>query len=179
MDSVPYRNASRLAAVAGRGRVLVDVGGGTGRVARRLSGFDRVVVADVERGMLVRARARGLAVVVADARHLPFRPGSADAVVAVDALHHFPDQERAITEAAGLLGPGGRLVIEEFDPSSLGGAVVRVFELALGFGSVFHRPADLQRLVARATGLATAEHRFSGREYAVVATRSGARRQPH
>ena len=45
---------------------VLDVGGGTGRASRALSGYERVVV-DAARGMLQEARGHGLATVQADA----------------------------------------------------------------------------------------------------------------
>src|SRR5439155_25595926 len=70
------------------GRRLIDVGGGTGNYARALreDGWDPLVV-DREAAMLVRARAKGLATLEADAQALPLPDASADAVMLVSMLH--------------------------------------------------------------------------------------------
>lgn len=167
LDLLPYRHAPLVYAALGKRRLILDVGGGTGRVACRLSS-ERVVVVDPEPALLARARARRLPAVRADARHLPFRDGSAPAMVMVDALHHMPDHARVLAEARRVLAPAGRLVIEEFDPQSLGGKLVSSLEGLAGFGSRFHRPAALAAL-AREAGLVARIERWSGRDYALVA----------
>jgi ubiquinone/menaquinone biosynthesis C-methylase UbiE len=96
---------------------LIDVGGGTGRVAAPLrAGVSNLVVADLSWPMLRQARMKdGLSVVQARAERLPFNDGSFARVLVVDALHHFADQEGAIAELVRVLARGGRLVIEEGD----------------------------------------------------------------
>jgi demethylmenaquinone methyltransferase/2-methoxy-6-polyprenyl-1,4-benzoquinol methylase len=123
---------------------LLDVGGGPGRAAAVLDARQRVVV-DVSRGMLQVARRRGLGVVQGDAGRLPVPDGSADAVTIVDALHHMPEQGRALAEAWRALAPGGVLVVVEFDPGTLLGRGVVLGERLVGFGSTFHGPDDLAR----------------------------------
>ena len=171
MDRVPYRNAERVRSLLGGGRWLLDVGGGTGRVASRFGeSFERIVVADIERNMLLRAKARGLDAVLADARRLPFRAGLAEAALAVDAFHHFPDPPAVLSEMRRVVSPAGRVVIEEFDPRSLGGRLIERFEALLRFGSRFHAPDALAAL-ARDAGMETEIHALSAREYALVARR--------
>ncbi|GAA0542551.1 methyltransferase domain-containing protein [Halorubrum ejinorense] len=122
---------------------LIDVGGGSGRAAAALIGPE-ITVADASLGMLSRARrVRGLDGVAVDAGRLPFRDGSVDAVTVVDALHHLPDREAALAEAARVLAPGGALVVREFDPETLLGRVLVAGEHAIGMGSRFYTPAAL------------------------------------
>lgn len=171
MDLVPYRHEQELRALLGGGTWLLDLGGGTGRVSERVRDqWARVVVADVERNMLKRARRRGLDTVVADARHLPFRECTFGGVLTVDAFHHFPGQDRVLAEVARSLAPSGRAVLEEFDPSNWQGRLIMLGERLARFGSTFHRPADLERMV-RTAGLAPRVERLSSRDYAVVAER--------
>ncbi|MFC4449540.1 class I SAM-dependent methyltransferase [Halorussus aquaticus] len=144
---------------------LLDVGGGTGRGASALGVSERIV-ADAAEGMTKQARKNGFEAVRADAATLPFVAESVDAVLVVDALHHFGDHERAVAEAARVLRPGGVLVIREIDPTSLVGRVVEVGEHLYGFDSTFFAPEDLGRTVADA-GL-DARFRTSGFEYTVV-----------
>jgi demethylmenaquinone methyltransferase/2-methoxy-6-polyprenyl-1,4-benzoquinol methylase len=125
------------------GRVL-DVGGGTGRATRALAdhGFDPVVV-DASEGMLARARADGRATLRADAGRLPVRSDAVDAVVVVDALHHLPDPEAAVAEAARVVAPGGVFVVQEFDPGTLRGRGLVTAERAVRFDSTFWTPTEL------------------------------------
>ena len=94
--------------------LLLDAGGGTGRVAAALRYLAReAFVVDVSRGMLRQAAIKGLATVNSPAEFLPFPPGSIDRVVMVDALHHVSDQCLTINELWRVLAPGGRIVIVE------------------------------------------------------------------
>ena len=122
---------------------LLDVGGGSGRAAAALTGPE-ITVVDASVGMLARARrVRGLSGVAGDAGRLPFRDASVDAVTIVDALHHLPDREAALAEAARVLGPGGALVVREFDPEHPLGRLLVAGEHAIGMGSRFYTPAAL------------------------------------
>lgn len=144
---------------------VLDVGGGTGRGAEALSARERIV-ADAAAGMTRQARRKGFEAVRADAAALPFVAESVDAVLVVDALHHFGDPGQAVQEAARVLRPGGVLVIREIDPTALVGRLVEFGEHLYGFGSTFFAPEDLGRRVADA-GL-DARFRTDGFEYTVV-----------
>ncbi|MGP8076420.1 MAG: class I SAM-dependent methyltransferase [Thermoplasmata archaeon] len=93
---------------------LLDLGGGTGRVAAPLekAGFS-VVVADLSRGMLVQARGKGLAhVVQANASCLPFRDGAFDGTFFVLLLHLVDDWAAAVHEIGRVTqGPVAALMI--------------------------------------------------------------------
>ncbi|ACM57531.1 class I SAM-dependent methyltransferase [Halorubrum lacusprofundi] len=129
---------------------LLDIGGGSGRAAAALTGPD-ITVVDASLGMLARAREhRGLSGVAGDAGRLPFRDGSVDAAMVVDAFHHLPDQAAAIGEAARVIAPGGALVIREFDPTNPLGRVLVASEHAIGMESRFRSPDDLAAALADA-----------------------------
>lgn len=129
---------------------VLDVGGGTGRVARALD--QSAVVVDASAGMLRRAREDGLPVLRADAGALPVRDEAVDAVVVADALHHVQDQAAALEEAARVLRPGGVLVVRDFDPGTVRGRVLVAAEHLVGFHSRFLRPERLAEHV-QAAGL--------------------------
>jgi demethylmenaquinone methyltransferase/2-methoxy-6-polyprenyl-1,4-benzoquinol methylase len=122
----------------------IEVGGGSGRVADAIE----AVVVDPARGMLERARGRGLQAVQASATDLPHPDGSVDAVVVVDALHHFPDQRRCLEEMARVLAPGGVLVAREFDRGTRRGRALEAAETLVGFDSRFHSAAELESELA-------------------------------
>jgi len=144
---------------------LLDVGGGTGRGAGALAVRERII-ADAAEGMTRQARRNGFEAVRADAANLPFDDESVDAILIVDALHHFGDPDRTIPEAERLLRPGGVLVIREIDPTALVGRVIETGEHLYGFDSTFFAPEDLARRVAHA-GLEV-KFRSPGFEYTVV-----------
>lgn len=122
---------------------IVEVGGGTGRVARTID----ATVVDPADGMVRRARMRGLDTVRASATDLPHPDGSVDAVVVVDALHHFPNQERCLQEMARVLAPGGVLVITEFDRGTRLGSALATAERFVGFDSHFYTAAELEAAI--------------------------------
>ncbi|QLG62523.1 class I SAM-dependent methyltransferase [Halorarum salinum] len=128
---------------------VLDVGGGTGRAARALRprGLEPTVV-DFSGGMLARARAVGHPAIRADAGRLPVRDDAVDAVVVADALHHFPSPEAAVAECTRALGPGGVLVLREFDPTTRRGRALVALEHLAGMDSRFFAPAELIELLA-------------------------------
>jgi ubiquinone/menaquinone biosynthesis C-methylase UbiE len=101
------------------GRVL-EAGCGTGRLLNRLAPVAvQAVGADLSRGMLGTARGRGLAVVQADLGALPFPDGAFDLVYSFKVLAHVPHIEDALRELARVVRPGGRLLLEFYNPWSL------------------------------------------------------------
>src|SRR4030042_259583 len=88
---------------------LLDVGGGTGRVAATLAGAAQVVVCDPSTGMLAEARTKGLRAAAGPAEVLPFPDGSFDRILIVDAFHHLGDQRASAAEMVRVLASGGRL----------------------------------------------------------------------
>lgn len=145
---------------------VLDVGGGTGRAATALGG---ATVVDAAPGMLAEARADGNEAVVGAAESLPVRDGSVDAVVVVDALHHFADVETALAEAARVLAPGGVLVVRDFDPTTVRGRGLVAVEHAIGFDSRFLDSGEVAALL-EATGLASFRPE-EGFAYTVVGVR--------
>lgn len=103
-----------LSLVPARARSLLDVACGTGIVTRRLaSGREGLRVTGVDRAPAMAGHAAARlpgAVVLADARRLPFRDGGFDAVSSVWLLHLVgdpADARRIVAECARVLRPGG------------------------------------------------------------------------
>ena len=97
-------------------RAILDIGCGTGTLARALS-EDGAAVTGIDPGAEALAKARGLVPAArfeaASAEALPFGEGQFDGAVMLNSLHHVPDPARALAEAARVLRPGGRLVVIE------------------------------------------------------------------
>ena len=91
---------------------VLEVGGGQGELAERMQrelGAE-VTFVDISPRMVELARARGLDAQEGDAQDLPFADGTFDTVVAAWMLYHVPDVQRALSEFARVLRPGGALI---------------------------------------------------------------------
>jgi ubiquinone/menaquinone biosynthesis C-methylase UbiE len=101
-----------------RGRRVLDLGCGTGRLAAALA--DRAVARvwgiDSSEEMAAVARAAGVNVKVAPAERLPFKDGWFERAVSRMAVHLF-DRPRAFAELGRVLAPGGVAVIATMDPA--------------------------------------------------------------
>jgi demethylmenaquinone methyltransferase/2-methoxy-6-polyprenyl-1,4-benzoquinol methylase len=106
------------------GQRVLDIAGGTGDLARafaRKAGPQgTVILTDINEAMLRRGRDRlldaGVALPTArcDAEALPFRADTFDLVSVAFGLRNMTHKERALTEMARVLRPGGRLLVLEF-----------------------------------------------------------------
>lgn len=156
--------------IACPGRSALDLGTGTGTVARGLAlrGFD-VVGLDRAQPMLEQARqldkAAGVSVryIMARAEETGLESASFDLVTAGQCWHWF-DRARATGEVFRLLRPGGRLVVAHFDwiplPGNIAGATERLmkhhnpeWKLAGGLGLYPLWPRDMA--VGGFTGIET------------------------
>lgn len=110
------------AAGIGRGERVLDVGCGTGAVARaaarRVGAAGRVVGLDLNPRMLAVARrvAPEIEWREGEAGELPFAAGDFDVVTSQYALMFFPDQPRGLAEMWRVLAPGGRLAVAVCGP---------------------------------------------------------------
>lgn len=102
------------------GMRILDIGTGTGRLAKELIdrgaevvGLDLNVmqISQTSTGFqgISTARFHGIA---GDCQHLPFRDSSFEAIVCFRVLKYVPDYRLAIAEMGRMLRPGGRLVLE-------------------------------------------------------------------
>ncbi|GAA3128799.1 MULTISPECIES: class I SAM-dependent methyltransferase [Nonomuraea] len=101
----------RLARLGRPGRAL-DVGAAGGGNTRVLADAGWAATAtDMCPEAVESARERGLDAVRADARALPFLPGSMDLVTAFDVLEHVREDDLVAAEIARVLAPGGHALI--------------------------------------------------------------------
>ena len=100
-----------------RGRRLLDIGGGFGRLSEFYAGYDQVVILDYSRSLLRQAQARlgregRVIYVAANFYTMPFVPASFDAAMMVRVIHHAEDVPTLLGQAARVLAGGGTFVLE-------------------------------------------------------------------
>lgn len=126
---------------------MLDVGGGTGRVARCFVGtVGHICVLDPSPGMLLEGQRKGICSTQGEAETLPYAAGAFDRIIMVDAFHHLRDQSRAAEELMRVLAPGGRLVVEEPDIAHLSVRFVALGEKLLLMHSRFRAPHAIRRM---------------------------------
>jgi len=111
------------------GERILDVAGGTGDIARRLSAraaaaqsrrggpAAEIIVSDINTAMLTAGRARGedgLAWIAGDAERLPFTSCAFDAVIIAFGVRNVTNIDKALVEMRRVLKPGGRFYCLEF-----------------------------------------------------------------
>jgi SAM-dependent methyltransferase len=104
-----------LSPVTVAGRLVVDVGAGTGagtRAIERRGG--RVIAVDVAFGVLASDRAHRPPAVMANARALPLAGRSVDGVVAAFSLNHIRQPVDAFAEAWRICRPGSPIVVAAY-----------------------------------------------------------------
>lgn len=92
--------------------------------------------------------------VKADARQLPFRQGTFDAVICNHSLEHFSDLERSLREIGRVLKPTGFFYASIPDSTTLTDRLYRLLGAGGGHVQRFRAPGQLVEAVQRTTGLA-------------------------
>lgn len=150
---------------------VLDVGGGTGALARRLHEATgaRVTVLDPTPEMLRYVPTSGAVHgVLGSAETMPFSDDTFDVVVVTDAFHHFRDQGRAASEFRRVVKAGGGVLVVELDPR---GPLMRAIvwsEKMLGEPGAFYTPHDMCRfmsehgVIGTCSRMKAAAYRFIG-----------------
>jgi len=155
------------------GAAVLEIGFGPGHALQMLASSRPLgLVAGIDHSELMVARARrrlradrgdaALDLRVGDAGDLPFPDEQFDVVFAVNSFHLWPDKERALAEIAGVLKPGGDLMLSirnfrtegRFEPPGKGAETARAASemlrelgLQVRMGEVVHSPRRATLLV--------------------------------
>lgn len=153
-------------------QLILDIGGGTGRVAQGLIGDGRkVVVADFSFQMLLEAKHKSdLCCVTCNALVLPFKNHLFDRIVMVDTLHHLFEQEISLRELWRVLKPSGLIVIEEPDISRFTVKIIALIEKVLLMKSKFLKSQELINLLKLVNPVEISEYKENN-TYWIVATK--------
>jgi ubiquinone/menaquinone biosynthesis C-methylase UbiE len=104
----------------GTGLDILEAGCGTGLLLAEAARVGRSAIGlDLSHGMLVRAKERGLRIVQGSLTALPLPDNSVDLVYSMKVLAHVPPIRDAVAEMARVTRPGGHLLLEFYNPTSL------------------------------------------------------------
>jgi SAM-dependent methyltransferase len=100
-----------------RGKRLIEIGAGFGRLAYLYRGYERVILLDYARSMLKEAREHlggdpRFIFAAADLYNLPLADSAVDTAVTVRVLHHVSDIPRAFGEIARIVRPSGAYITD-------------------------------------------------------------------
>jgi SAM-dependent methyltransferase len=109
------------------GKDVLECGCGTGLLLESIARFAKSARGlDLSRGMLERARARGLDVEEGSITRLPFPDAAFDVVCSFKVLAHVPEVGRALSEMVRVTRPGGIVLAELYNWFSLRGVAKRL-----------------------------------------------------
>lgn len=166
-----------------KGCSILDVGGGTGALGRRLHARlgAQVTVLDPTPQMLRYIPANGpVRAVLGQAEAMPFADDSFDAVIVTDAFHHFRNQAAAAHEFARVVRCGGGVIVYELDPRGFGMRAVVAIERLLGEPGAFFEPNAMCSFMAANSieGICTPERGVSYRFVGLVKPTDAGKSQP-
>ncbi len=114
-DALADELVARIAVEGGR---ILDVACGAGGSTKRLTKSyapENITAINISEAQLSagRERAPGCTFLLMDAAQLDFPDGWFDAVICIEAAHHFDTRDRFLAEAFRVLKPGGSLVLTD------------------------------------------------------------------
>ncbi len=141
-----YDGAARRAC----SRIVVDAGGGTGLLYKRLSGVcmpGYYILLEVDEGLIEGFERDAISdAVVADARRPPLRRARGSTMVLNDALHHIRGWRGSL---CAILEPAECIVVHDYNVSTWKGRLLALLEKLLGFPAEFTTPERLAEHLAR------------------------------
>lgn len=123
--------------------VVVDMGGGTGRLADYISNSCKTVyVLDESEKMLSKVEERENVIgIKGNVIKAPFEDNSIDTVILSDVLHHVKEQEKLFIEIHRILKNHGKVIILDFHRKHIKTRLLKIFEFIL-FGKLYFKTKD-------------------------------------
>ncbi len=149
--TAPFHGADRAIEFVPGGRLL-DVGCGNGRYLRTMRSLGwQVEGVELNRQSAEFCRSTGLSVHNGDLASAQFPSASFDVITARHVIEHIPTPQRFMAELARLLKPGGRLVVETPNFSSLGWALfgTRWYATGIPYHLMLYSPGNLALLAGQ------------------------------
>ena len=108
---------------------ILDLGGGTGYLARKLLGEKREIhVLDTSPQMTRFLQNTPVITTLGDGRATPYKEDFFHGVILSDTYHHIEEQNMLLQEIDRILAPGGFLLIHDFDKNSILTALIGCLE---------------------------------------------------
>ena len=133
-----------------RGRRIIELGAGFGRLADFYKAYDEVILLDYAKSGLREAqdqlgRNGKFKYVAADIYHLPIAAGACDTAVTIRVLHHLVDVPAVLRGIRRILQPGGVYVVEFANKRNLK-AAARYLLGRQNWSPFTHEPYEFARL---------------------------------
>lgn len=125
---------------------LLDVGGGTGRIADAMEDcFNRIIIFDASLPMLKETKNKKGKIdrVCGKVENLALKKNFFDAIIMVDTLHHVEDHQKAVLTILSALKPGGTFILEEPDIRKIPVKLIALMEKLLFMRSHFLKPDQI------------------------------------
>jgi ubiquinone/menaquinone biosynthesis C-methylase UbiE len=123
----------------GQHEIIIDVGGGTGLIAkvlRKMTYHSEIVVFDLSRGMLQKVHDPTLSLIQGDVTVFPLKNESFTLAIMINTIHHIPGtkQQLALQEVFRILKKQGRIFIIDiwFPNTFLSNVFVKMEKLLVG-----------------------------------------------
>lgn len=138
----------KAAADLNKNDVVVDIGGGTGRLAEYICNCcNAVYILDESEKMLSKAgNIENVIKVKGNALAAPFENDSIDTVILCDVFHHIKEQRLLLIEISRILKKGGKIVLLDFHKKHIKTRLLIGFEFIL-FQKLFFRTKDEIKLL--------------------------------
>ena len=136
----------KLICQSNTGTRLLDVGGGTGRIAETINDcFEMIVIYDASVPMLQKAKSKKFnpVRVCGECENLAFAKNYFDVIIMVDTLHHVINHQQAILSILKVLKRGGIFVLEEPDIRKFPIKIIAIMEKLMLMRSHFLKPEEI------------------------------------